>query len=285
VVKNGREALEALTAGRYAAILMDCQMPVMDGFEAARKIREREALPVKRDACESSEHNPHHASHATRHVPIIAVTANAMAGDRERCLAAGMDDYLAKPVKLEELRLALQRWIPSPESGEGPRLHVSQGRESFQPTSAPRLDQEVGAHADRAEGNQIPGCAQTAPDPFIFDPNKMLQNIGGDRDLFGQLVGLFLRRHEAMLADIKEALAAGKALGVELAAHTLKGTAGNLCASAVSQAAGRLEAVGHLGALHDAPPVYAELEMEVLRLVGILGRYTTGDESTAQAAA
>ncbi len=113
----------------------------------------------------------------------------------------------------------------------------------------------------------------------------MFQNIGGDDLLFRQLVGLFLDRHEQMLADIKEGLIKADAVRVERAAHTLKGTAGNLCASEVALAASRLEAAGHLGTLQDAPPVYAQLEMEVLRLVRTLGPYRQGYETVIQAAA
>jgi CheY-like chemotaxis protein/anti-sigma regulatory factor (Ser/Thr protein kinase) len=90
--QNGIEALAALKLARYDVILMDCQMPEMDGFEATREIRLREG--------------------AERHTPIVAMTANAMAGDREACLAAGMDDYVAKPVRLEDLADALLRWLP-----------------------------------------------------------------------------------------------------------------------------------------------------------------------------
>jgi len=94
VVWNGREALEALSASAYSAVLMDCQMPVMDGLAATQAIRDREySLRLQR-------------------TPIIAVTANAFPSDREQCLAAGMDDYLSKPFTLEQLRAVLNRWVP-----------------------------------------------------------------------------------------------------------------------------------------------------------------------------
>jgi two-component system sensor histidine kinase/response regulator len=91
-VANGREALAALDMGHWDLVLMDCQMPEMDGFEATRTIRSREAG-------------------SNRHTPVIALTANAMAEDRDRCLRAGMDDYIAKPVKRQELDRVLQIWL------------------------------------------------------------------------------------------------------------------------------------------------------------------------------
>jgi len=92
-VADGHEALSAVGTGRYALVLMDCQMPEMDGFAATAAIREMEALTVGR-----------------ARTPIIGMTANAMLGDRERCLRAGMDDYLAKPVRLDDLSAVLTRW-------------------------------------------------------------------------------------------------------------------------------------------------------------------------------
>jgi CheY-like chemotaxis protein len=93
VVATGVEALDALVGVSYDLVLMDCQMPEMDGFEATRRIRERER--------------------GSRRLPVVAMTANAMVGDREKCLKAGMDDHIPKPVRVDALHRALTRWLPA----------------------------------------------------------------------------------------------------------------------------------------------------------------------------
>jgi len=100
IVANGVEALEAIDAGAYAAVLMDCHMPVMDGFDATREVRRREADGSR--------------------MPVIAMTAGAMSEDRERCLAAGMDDYVFKPVDIGVLKAVLARWVSSAAGASGP---------------------------------------------------------------------------------------------------------------------------------------------------------------------
>ena len=120
VVTTGREAVKAVATGSYALVLMDCQMPEMDGFEATRTIREAESennkeLGVRSKEQETNLSDTSDSSLFTPHcsrIPIVALTANAMPGDREKCLAAGMDEYISKPIRLEELALALERLLP-----------------------------------------------------------------------------------------------------------------------------------------------------------------------------
>jgi two-component system, sensor histidine kinase and response regulator len=234
VVENGQEALAALARGSYALVLMDCQMPVVDGFEATKLLRQREATDQEPTTPDS---------YKTRHIPIIALTANAMRGDRERCLAAGMDDYLTKPVRKDDLKGVLERWIPL----------------SVPPQVTSSSDAER-----REKGTDTEALS------VIFDVAATLRNIGGDTVLLEDLVELFLERYEAMMERIRTALASKDHAAIEQAAHALKGTANNLSASEVVLSAGQLEALGRLGTLVEGPMIYTQLEKAVLRLVQVL---------------
>jgi CheY-like chemotaxis protein/HPt (histidine-containing phosphotransfer) domain-containing protein len=256
VVENGRDALAALERGGYVAILMDCQMPILDGFGATQRIRDGERHEAIDERKKSGASSP--SPLASRHIPIVALTANAMSGDRERCLAAGMDDYLTKPIRKEELKGALERWIQ---------------------TSQPSRTMD--------SGNTPPPNTPAAADafPMIFDTTTMLRNIGGDRELLDQLIVLFLQRYQPMLENIRIALAGQDQRAIEQAAHLLKGTAGNLCAPEVVLAAGRLEALGRLGTLLDAPVIYTQLEAAVVRLVKIIETRTSSQPDKRNSAA
>jgi two-component system sensor histidine kinase/response regulator len=215
VVANGTEAIEALSRSAYAAILMDCRMPEMDGFEATEQIR---------------RHERRHGGHT----PIIALTANAMGGDRERCLAAGMDDYVPKPVTIEALAAALTRCLP--------------GRTRTAETA--------------------PAGALAASQ--IMDRALCVQRLGGNAQLIRHLVELFRADCPRMLAEIQAAVANRDSHALEHAAHTLKGAAGNFAARSAVESAARLEMMGRHGDLTDAPAAYAALHQEITRLLPVL---------------
>jgi signal transduction histidine kinase/AmiR/NasT family two-component response regulator len=122
VAANGREALAALDRTPYCLVLMDCQMPEMDGFETTRAIRAKES--TVNEAGRAGHVSSPSPQCPPPHLPIVALTANAMNGDRERCLEAGMDDYVSKPINLAQLKTAIERWVPATAPAVGPPLSV-----------------------------------------------------------------------------------------------------------------------------------------------------------------
>jgi CheY-like chemotaxis protein/HPt (histidine-containing phosphotransfer) domain-containing protein/anti-sigma regulatory factor (Ser/Thr protein kinase) len=209
VAGNGREALALLEHEPFDLILMDVQMPELDGLETAAAIRAREQT-------------------TGGHVPIVAVTAHALKGDAERCLAAGMDDYLAKPLHPRELRTAIQR--------------VMEGR--------PRPGKAEEASA---------GPPQAGP----IDAELLLERVGGDRRALASLVRTFRSDAPRKLAEIRRAVSAPDARALQAAAHALKGAVSNFAAAAASETAFRLQRMGEAGETSDAPAVLAQLEREI----------------------
>ena len=191
VVVNGREALAALDRERYDAVLMDCQMPVMDGYEATRALRQRPAL---------------------QDLPVIAMTANAMAGDREKVLAAGMNDHITKPIRVAEMYATLARWV-RPAAAPAPPP----------PPPADEPDDEWGA---------VPG----------LDARAGVEALMGDRALYRRLLHMFCRRETDFEARFRQARASADSAAAARCAHDLKSLAGRLCRPALQPAASALEA-------------------------------------------
>jgi CheY-like chemotaxis protein len=216
VANNGREALAVLATAQFDAVLMDVQMPELDGLETTAAIREGERS-------------------TGRHLPIVALTAHAMKGDRERCLAAGMDDYVTKPLRIGELCHVLARVVP-------PAASVAPVSPAVQ-------------HQEQANG-----------EPVVFDRQTALARVEGDLELLRRLVHLFTRQSARLLDEIKAAVARGDGPALERAAHKLKGSLGNLGAVKAAAAAGRLEVLGRRGELATAGAAGAELERDVARL-------------------
>ncbi|MGB3681619.1 MAG: PAS domain S-box protein [Rubrobacteraceae bacterium] len=218
VAGDGLEALEALSRSTYAAVLMDCQMPKMDGYEATAEIRRREA-------------------ETGRHVPIIAMTANALQGDREKALDAGMDDYVAKPVKAGELDGLLKRWLPE-EADLGPAAS----------------DPTVHAEDGQAEDGHV-------LDPDVLESLRGLQEPG-EPDILAELAELFLEDATAQIGALREAVETGDAQAILRLAHALKGSSGNMGAKETSRICARLEELGRLENTNSAGDLLDQLEIE-----------------------
>ena len=219
VAENGREALEWLKTETFDVVLMDVQMPQMDGFEATAAIRAAE-------------------EETGRHLPIVAMTAHAMKGDRERCLTAGMDGYVSKPILIEELRKALDAALP--------------------PLPEPVV--------------QPP--AESAYDEAGFDENAALASVDGDRDFLRQLADTFLQDSPHWLTEIETGLAERASLRINRAAHALKGASFYFGAPAVSAAAESLEEAAAACDLTKCIGLHATLKREVGRLQQGLQQFT-----------
>jgi CheY-like chemotaxis protein/HPt (histidine-containing phosphotransfer) domain-containing protein len=229
VAANGREALDILARAPYAAVLMDVQMPEMDGYEATQEIRRRESEA-------SGEHGT-----SPRHLPVIAMTANALVSDREKALAAGMDDYVAKPVKPAQLSEILERWTMDAEDVE--------------------LSPEGAGAAHEADDNGYTG----PEDPLDPDVLAGLRELG-DADLLTELVNLFIADVPPQLASLREAMESGDASSVKRVAHTLKGSCGNMGAQRMAAICAKLQDIGASGDLTRAPELLKQLEAEFERV-------------------
>jgi CheY-like chemotaxis protein/HPt (histidine-containing phosphotransfer) domain-containing protein len=251
VAANGREVLEALDRQDYDIILMDCQMPEMDGYEATRQIRSRE-----QELARSGRKKP--ALH------IIAMTAHAMHGDREKCLQAGMNDYISKPVDDEELQTALSRWQP-PAKPETPP--VKPEAPPATPTLPPSgVTPPVGAATSAVGGA---GVAEAPPVNF-----KRLNRVAlGDKAKVRELVELYLTQAEQLMKRIEAGLQAGSAKEVEQAAHKLCGSSASCGIESVVAPLRELERMGREGHLGEATPKFAEAVRQMERARHSLGQH------------
>ena len=218
LANNGQEALSALDEQDFDLILMDIQMPVMDGFAATAAIRKRE-------------------SGSQRHLPIIAMTAHAMAGDRERCLKAGMDAYVAKPFRPQELFRAVEDIDPLLPSGRRSAV----------------------AEEGQGEGAQ-PQLTHDGAGTAEFDREEALTRVGGSEELLRELVELFRSECPKQMDEIRRQHAAGDLAGLARAAHTLKGSVSIFAAQTAYDAALRIEKMGRAGDASDFDDAWHNLQ-------------------------
>jgi CheY-like chemotaxis protein len=237
IANNGQQAIDALNGpdgGAYAAVLMDCQMPVMDGFKATAAIRLAERATETR-------------------IPIIAMTANAMQGDRDRCIEVGMDDYISKPIAPQELSRVLAQWAGAPMLGES-RLMPA-------PIKAVVATQPMPEPADASE---------PPPHASIIDFDRLQEYFGDDPDLIDSLFELYLSSTVTLLEKLKTAIAASDATGVYALAHETKGASANLGIDRMAQLGGQMEETATAGNWTATTMLYADMETAFVQLQAAL---------------
>jgi two-component system sensor histidine kinase/response regulator len=216
LVENGRQALEAFNPDTFDVILMDVQMPEMDGFEATRQIRKREA-----------------GSGSEGHMPIIAMTAYATEGDRERCLEAGMDDYVSKPISASKLFKAIEALVP------------------------------IGPPAPEEKASGSAGPPADGKKSVALNADGLIRSFGNDQDLFQELVEIFLNDSPQMLNTLRESLKSADAKTFKRTAHSLKGMLRNFQAESAAETAFELEQIGDQGKLDEADQIVDSLAAQL----------------------
>ena len=226
VANNGVEAINHLRETDYDIVLMDCQMPIMDGYQASETIRKQDCGVI----------NPG--------VPIVAMTANAMQGDREKCIAAGMNDYIAKPVVPEKLQQALQAWLPESCHADG---------------SEPANQQDA---ADVAEKNTV-----DQSDEPVFNYEALSARMMHDQDLIKMVAEEFVVDIKDQVELLFKAVQDADLENIRLQAHSIKGAAANMAGTALSSRAYTMEKASKAGNLDVIIENMPQLEKDYQALV------------------
>ncbi len=238
VVENGREAVEAFARQDYDLVLMDCQMPVMDGYAATRAMRARE-----KERAATAEGN----GGASPPTPILAMTANALPGDREKCLAEGMDDYLGKPFSQSELLALLGRYL-------GERVA---GAASGKSARAPE-----GKRSRRKRGSAKGAANRSLLDAGALDRIRHLESRGSS-GLLSRIVDAYLESAPGLVAALREAAARADAGALQSSAHSLKSISANLGATKLASLCAGIESLARRSAPDEAAEVIPAVEMEL----------------------
>ena len=228
--KDGRQALEVSATSAYDIIFMDCQMPIMDGFTATARIRERERQ-----------------TQAAR-TPIIALTANAMAGDRDHCLAAGMDDYLSKPFSQDQMKEMLSRWLSQTDLSSLHRDQTNTPSKAVPEPSAPTTPAEHGE-------------SSSVVDYSAWTPIRMLKRPGHP-DPLGKLLARYVEDSRKLVDQLRQAVASNDPATLHTIAHRLKSSSATLGAMTVAAHCKELEALGRSHRIEGASDHFRRLERD-----------------------
>jgi signal transduction histidine kinase/DNA-binding NarL/FixJ family response regulator/HPt (histidine-containing phosphotransfer) domain-containing protein len=239
IANDGREALAKLSISPYDLVLMDCRMPVMGGYEATRAIRQGEDGVIDPE------------------IPVIAMTANAMQGDREEALAAGMNDYITKPISPQQLDTVIQRWLRTGKSAPGDA--------AARPARTPLMSDT---------GN--------TPASALFDAKGMLELLGGDIEIAQLVLPEMIGNVRQEVETLKRACSSDDASTAERAAHTIKGLAGTVCSSKVRELALDAEISARNGNLATVMQRLPALEKATEGMLDLLGRWLAENQPSGE---
>jgi CheY-like chemotaxis protein len=237
---------------------MDMQMPVMDGYQATAALREREqALAAATDGA------------ARPHTPVVALTANAMQGDRERCLEAGADDYLSKPFSPMDLGKLLEKWLPHTVALNVAATSQADLPEAEAETAPPDTTPGTG------NGQQLVSAA-SAIDQSVLDIIRDMEDED-DPDMLAEIIGLYLDRAPELLQSLQAAIANKDAEALRVAAHTLKSSSANVGARVLADLCRELEELGRTGSLDNSATKLSLLYDEYRRVDAALSDEVKGN--------
>ncbi|WP_167496482.1 response regulator [Desulfopila sp. IMCC35006] len=240
---NGQEAVDAASEKEYDLIFMDCQMPVMDGYQASNFIRHMEKRKGQ-----------------GRHIPIIALTGNALKGDKEKCLSAGMDDYMSKPFKKDDMLKMLEHFSPDKIQASGEGLTLEKMQNATNPTGLLQ-----------SEHQEIDSEMNAPPiDQSVLNALRDLQ-IEGKPDILVRIISAYLETTGPLVATLQQALAAGELEVMKKAAHSLKSSSANVGALELSELSKELE-LWNTNRLDDATDLVLAIESEFVRVKAALKR-------------
>lgn len=238
--RNGKEALDKFISCHYDIILMDCLMPVMDGFEATQRIRALE--------------NPN------QHTMIIAMTANAMQGDREKCIAAGMDDFISKPIDPVALAETFKKYLNSVS-----RCDLTNPLTFFQPE---QNDVENRDDKLKKNNNLIKLSEFMSSASEIFDKKEMLERFGGDEESITAILNEFKKEADDLIVKMKKATDDAHLEDLRMYAHAMKGSAANVNASLLNLAALEMETAARKNQRDKFPALIKKIQNEFQKFLG-----------------
>jgi len=253
LVNNGLEAVEALSRNSYDLVFMDCQMPEMDGYRATRFIRERE------DAQRSEN------DRKISRVPIIALTAHTLTGDREKCLSAGMDDYIPKPFKKDQLIAVVKKWLDGKKISRNATLVNDPDKNEL---SCKPLKSDVQTIQNNSTGTERL-TSQCIIDQNALDNIRALQEEGQE-DILNKVIKIFLDDSPERLIELRKAVDSGDAPSINRIAHTLKSSCANLGALRLSSLFREMEMMGRRNSILYASELLSQIGVEFKTVVAVL---------------